>query len=211
MTPATMQRPGAYYPICLSVERRPCLVVGGGRVAQQKVRGLLRYGARVTVVAPTLTPMLQRWCRRGAVRHHQRRFRSSDVVGQWLVYGATDDAVVQRAVFRAASRRRVWVNVVDAPALCTFIVPAQIRRGALTVAVTTGGRSPMLAKRVRREIERTIGPEYGQLLRLMAQARPVVRRAVPTAAGRKRVSDRLMRSGALDQLRRGNAVGHSAP
>ena len=193
----------SYYPICLALTGKPCLVVGGGRVAQQKAQTLLQYGATVTVVAPTLTPVLRRWALAHRVRWRKRRFRPTDVARQRLVYGATDDPHTQAAICRAAERRRIPVNIVDAPARCTFIAPAQLKRGALTIAVTTGGRSPILAKRVRQEIEQVIGPEYGQLLRILERARPVIRRAVPTVAGRKRIFERLIRSGLLDQLRRG--------
>lgn len=187
----TTARP-SYYPICLALSGRPCLVVGGGRVAQQKVKTLLRYEASVTVVSPALTPVLQRWAGHRKIRAQRRPFHPGDVRGQWLVYGATDDPAVQRAVFRAATRRKAWVNIVDKPSLCTFIAPAQVKRGDLTIAITTGGRAPGLAKRVRQKIERTIGPEYGILLRKLERTRLVIRQTVPTVDGRKRAVHRVL-------------------
>lgn len=199
-----MASANGYYPICLALTGRPCLVVGGGRVAQQKITTLLRYGGDVTVVSPTLTPRVRRWARQGRLRYHRRTFRASDVTGKWLVYGATDDPITQQVVFRAAQRRKIFVNIVDVPTLCTFIAPAQIKRGPLTIAITTGGRSPGMAKRVRKEIQRVIGPEYAALTRLLERLRPTIRQIGRTPQERKRLVDRLVYGGLLEQLRRGN-------
>lgn len=193
-----------YYPIGLSLEGQPCLVVGGGPVAQRKIATLLRYGARVTVISPTVTETVRRWARAGTIRYDARPFRASDINTQRLVYGATDDRRTQRAVFSAARRKHIFVNIVDEPSLCSFIAPAQVKRGNLTIAISTGGRAPGLAKRVRQDIERAIGPEYGQLLRLLERARPAIRAAVPTVAGRKRALQRLIDEDVLSELRRGH-------
>ena len=198
-----MPRSHGYYPIGLSLAGRPCLIVGGGAVAQRKVRALLRYGGQVTVISPTATATLRRWARAGMIRYRPRTFRASDVAAQWLVYGATNNPHTQRAIFSAAQRRRLLVNIVDEPALCSFIAPAQVKRGDLTIAISTGGRAPGLAKRVRQDVERAIGPEYGKLLRVLERARPAVRKAVPTADDRKRVLSRLVEGGILEQFRRG--------
>jgi len=125
----------SYYPVCLALTGQPCLVVGGGRVAQRKVAALRTYGGDVTVVSPTVTPMLRRWAQRGAIRWRRRTFRAADAAGRRLIYAATDDPRVQEAVRRAAQQRHALVNVVDRPALCTFIAPAQLKRGDLTIAM----------------------------------------------------------------------------
>lgn len=181
-----------YYPICVAMTRRSCLVVGGGAVAQRKVHTLLRYGATVTVVSPNLNAPLRRWARGGQMRWVRRRFRPRDAQGQTLIYGATDDAATQQAIARAAARHRALVNIVDQPLLCTFIAPAQIQRGHLVIAVTTGGRAPGLAKRVRRRIERAISPAYARHLARVEQARRAIHAAAPTAAARKRALERAM-------------------
>ena len=195
-------RATAQYPIALALHRRACLVVGGGRVAQQKVKTLIAYGGRVTVVSPAVTPVLRRLARRGIIRWRRRTFQPRDVAGQSLVYGATDDPRTQSAVFRAAQRRRVLVNIVDQPALCTFFAMAQVKRGDLTIAVTTGGRAPGVAKRARQDVERVIGLEYGTFLRLLERVRRVVRQRVPTAARRKQILNRVIYGGVLEQLQR---------
>ena len=197
-------RAAGYYPIGLSLQGRPCLVVGGGMVAQHKTKTLMQYGAQVTVVSPALTPLLRRWARARRIHAQQRAFRPDDVRGRWLVYGATDDERVQRAVFRAAQRRNIWVNIVDQPSLCTFIAPAHIKRGNLTIAISTGGRAPSVARHVRRKIERLIGPEYAALLRLMERLRPAVRRAAPTIRQRGRIMERLMNDRVMNALRQGH-------
>src|SRR6188508_23706 len=130
-----------YYPLMLKVKDEPCLVVGGGAVALQKARALRRAGAAVVAVSPSFSPPF----RRLAVRRLRRRFRAGDVAGHVLVIAATDSPDVNRAVFAAASARGIPVNVVDVPELCSFIVPAIVRRGPVVVAVSTGGQSPSLA------------------------------------------------------------------
>ena len=167
--------------------------MGGGRVAQQKTKTLLRYGAAVTVISPMLTSVLGRWAAHGRIRAQRRSFRRSDVRGQWLAYGATNDSATQRAVFEAATRRNVWVNIVDVPSLCTFIAPAQVKRGNLTIAITTGGRAPGFAKHVRQQVQRVIGPEYGRLLNEAERARTAIRRTVPTPRQRKTAMTRILR------------------
>jgi len=140
----------AYYPMFADLTGRLCVVIGGGLVAQRKVTTLLRYGARVTVISPTVTRRLGAYARQGRVRHLARRVCPTDLRGAWLVYAATDDPRTNQLVSRTAQRLRIFANVVDHAPLCSFIAPAIFRRGALTVAVSTGGASPSLAKKLRR-------------------------------------------------------------
>lgn len=138
-----------YYPLFLDLRGRKVLVVGAGKVALRKVRGLLEAGADVTVVSPEgepeFAPLPVSWKR--------RRFRVSDVAGFALVFAATDDRAVNRKVGEAAAARGIWANVADAPEECDFLVPSRIRRGDLQVAVSTGGQSPRLAVGLRKKIE----------------------------------------------------------
>ncbi len=159
------------YPLFAILTGRPVLVVGGGAVGERKVLDLLAAGARVTVVSREFTPRLQELAARGEIRTIQGGFDPGQVAGMALVVGATDDPEVNARVSRAAQAANIWVNIVDAPELCTFIVPAQIRRGELTLAVSTGGASPALARRLREALERTFGPEYGPYLRLLRAVR----------------------------------------
>jgi precorrin-2 dehydrogenase/sirohydrochlorin ferrochelatase len=159
------------YPIFAVVEDKPCLVVGGGGVGERKVHDLLTAGAQVTVVSPTLTPELAALAERGLINYLPEDFHETQVEGMALVMAATDDPAVNAAVSAAAQARAIWVNVADAPEYCTFIVPAMVRRGDLTLAISTGGASPALAAQVRQELQEHFGPEYGPYLDLLQRVR----------------------------------------
>lgn len=138
-----------YYPVFLDLRGRKVLIVGAGKVALRKARGLLDAGAQVTVVSPRAEPEFESL----PVTWKRRRFQSGDVAGHALVFAATDDRRTNRAAGRAAARRGIWANIADAPTECAFLVPSRIRRGDLQVAVSTSGRSPRLAIALRRRIE----------------------------------------------------------
>ncbi len=199
-----------HYPLFADLTGRRVVVAGGGLIAQRKVAQLLRCGAQVTVVSPGITARLAAWARQGRVRHVARRCRPGDVRSVWLAIAATDDPRVNAQVSRAARRARVFANVVDRPALCSFIAPAILRRGPLTVAVSSGGASPTVAQRVRREVARVVGPEYGRLAHLLAGLRASAKRRLPTFGERKRYFARvaggrvvrLVRSGRMRAARR---------
>jgi precorrin-2 dehydrogenase/sirohydrochlorin ferrochelatase len=170
------------YPIFAIIEDKPCLVVGGGAVGERKVLDLLAAGARVTVVSRTLTAELAALADRGEITYLPEDFCESQVEGMALVMAATDDPQVNARVSAAAQARAIWVNVADEPEYCTFIVPAQVRRGDLTLAISTGGASPALARQVREELQQHFGPEYGPYLDLLRRVRTRVlaeRRAHP--------------------------------
>ena len=182
----------AYYPLFADLHGRTCVVVGGGLIAQRKITALLGYGARVTVVSPTVTARLRASARAGRIRHVARRFKACDVERAWLVFAATDDQAINDAVFRAATRARIFTNVVDQKPLCSFIAPAIARRGDVVVAVSTGGGSPALAKRVRRDVAELIGDNYARMLRLLRGLRAMAKRRLPTYQDRKRYFDGLI-------------------
>ncbi len=186
-----------YLPVSLKVGGEPCLVVGGGPVALRKARDLLRAGARVRAVSPAFDPAF----RRLRVRLLRRRFAARDVGGALLVISATGDPAVNRAVWRACRRRGVPVNVVDRPELCTFIVPAVVRRGPLTLAVSTGGESPALAKAIRKELERLYPAAFGRLARTLGLARRRIMVLVRPSAARTRLLQRLAAPGLLRKAR----------
>jgi len=154
---------------------RPCLVVGGGVVAERKVEGLLAAGAAVTVVSPALSPRLADCLRAGRIRHAPRRYRRGDLAGFALAFVATGDPRVAAAVAREGRRRGVWVNAADDPQHCDFFLPSVLRRGPLLVAVATGGASPALARAVREEIERLLPPDFAALAETVAEIRRELR------------------------------------
>lgn len=197
-----------YYPVALDLRDRPCLVVGGGPVAESKVEGLLDAGARVTVVSPALTERLGSWAAEGRIAHRRREYIESDCEGQHLAFSATDRREVTESVAADARRRGLWVNAADDPSYCDFLLPSVLRRGRLQVAVSTGGASPALAARVRRDLESYFTPEYADLVELAAEVRRELRAVGRRAdAGLWREAlDADLRS-LLAEGRRGDAKG----
>ena len=181
-----------YYMACLDLTGRSVLVVGGGSVAFEKVRGLLDCGARVTVVAPEVAPELL--CL--PIELLQRRYHSSDLRGRFLVVAATSSTPVNRRVFADAEARNVFCNVVDVPELCSFILPAVHREGPIAVAVSTGGASPALAQRIRDDVAGLVGPRHADLAEELRALRPWAKEHLPTYEARRdffqqRVEDAL--------------------
>ena len=160
-----------YIPIFFDVTGRPCIVIGGGEVAARKVESLIEAGARVTVVSPRLSPPLQAAVARGIVTHIARDYAPGDIRGCVLVYAATDDSKLHRELAAEARTLGIPINVADVPELCSFIAPAVVKRGALQIAISTGGASPAFAARIRRELEDRFGAEYALMLDLMRAAR----------------------------------------
>jgi uroporphyrin-III C-methyltransferase/precorrin-2 dehydrogenase/sirohydrochlorin ferrochelatase len=174
-----------YLPIFLDVRDRPCLVVGGGEVAARKVSLLARSKARITVVAPGLCAELDAEKAAGRIVHRAQEFSSADVEGFALAIAATDDEAVNEAVALACRERRIPVNVVDRPALCTFIFPSVIERAPLTIAVSSGGASPVLARLLRARLETLIPAGYGRLAGLAREFREAVKARFPFAERRR--------------------------
>lgn len=160
------------YPVNLLVAGRPCLVVGGGTVAARKVEGLLACDATVRVVSPVVDDEIRGW---PEVTVDQRPYRRGDVDGQRLVISATDSSEVNRAVYLDCEAAGVWVCGADDPDNCSFTLPSVVRRGTLVVTVSTGGRSPAVARWLRERLEARIGPEYEVLLDLVADQRAAVK------------------------------------
>jgi precorrin-2 dehydrogenase/sirohydrochlorin ferrochelatase len=166
---------GFLYPVTLDIFGRPCLVVGGGSIAERKVTGLLEAGARVTVVSPALSRGLLALAGDGRFRWQPREFMAGDTAGFVLVLVATDDGAVNRAVAVEARQRGALVNCADEPAHCDFILPALLRRGPLTVAVSTGGASPTMARLVRDELDAVLSGDYAGLTEVVAEVRRTLR------------------------------------
>lgn len=159
------------YPIFILIEDKPCLVVGGGAVGERKVLDLREAGARVTVLSKALTPTLAELAQTGQIRYLNEAFNPDHLNGMVLAMAATDDREVNARVSAAAQERGIWVNVADDPEYCTFIVPAQVRQGDLTLAISTGGASPAVAQKLRQELEQRFGPEYKPYLALLKGVR----------------------------------------
>jgi precorrin-2 dehydrogenase/sirohydrochlorin ferrochelatase len=163
-----------FYPVFLHIDGKPCLVVGGGGVGERKVEDLLLAGAQVTLVSREATPALEAMAAQGLIRFLREDFSPGHLDGMSLVIAATNDFSTNTSVSTAAQARGLPVNIVDQPDLCSFVVPATIRRGELILAIGTGGRSPALAKKVRQNLEKLYGPEYGPYVELLGAIREKV-------------------------------------
>jgi precorrin-2 dehydrogenase/sirohydrochlorin ferrochelatase len=164
-----------YFPVFLDIAGKPTVVIGGGQVALRKVEGLLDAGAQVSVVSPALHPDLEASVAAGRVKHIARDYHPGDLEGHVLAFVSTDDPSVNAAVAREGKQRGVWVNAVDDPANCDFIVPGIARRGDIVLAVSTSGGSPALARKLREDLEEFLSEEYALMLDLVAEVRRELR------------------------------------
>ena len=190
----------------LNLEGRRVLVVGAGRIALEKITGVLTCDADVHVVAPEVEAEVQSLERDGRVHIQRRSFEEADVDGAFLVIAATNDMAVNTSVFEAAERRSIPVNVVDVPPLCSFILPAVERNGPLAVAISTGGASPALAKRMKREIADKVSDEYVKLAELLEAERPWAKVNLATYDDRKDFFEEIVNGNPdpIELLRRGD-------
>jgi siroheme synthase-like protein len=185
-----------YYPVFLEMTDRPCVVVGGGAVAERKVEGLLAAGAWVTVVSPELTPALAALKEEGRLQHVAREYREGDLEGYEVAVVATDDGAVNADVAREgrSASGRIWVNAVDDPPNCDFILPSVIRRGDVVIAASTGGASPALARHLREELEAFLSEDYVPLAELLQEVRQELRSrgiAVDSETWQRAINGRL--------------------
>lgn len=189
-----------FYPAFIDLENRPVLVVGGGTVAERKVETLLEAGALVTVVSPEITKQLQDYANGKRITVRQRGFISSDIDGVALVISATDDPSTQTEVASIAASKNILVNTVDKPELCTFIVPAILRRGDVTVAISTSGKSPSLAAELRVRLDRVLTDEFARTATVLGAVRQEVHQHFTNSDDRKRVFDSIIGSGIVEWI-----------
>lgn len=194
--------PPHYYPVFLNLTGKHCVVIGGGEVALRKVTSLLEAGAQVTVIAPHIIASMP-----SAATVHQREFLPDDLNSAWLAFAATDKAEVNALVSEEGERRKIWVNVVDDPQQCSMIIPAVVKRGALRIAISTGGASPTLAKQIRRELEQCYGDEYGELVELLwcirREYESKLNEANMSDPTRRHLWEQVLRLPLLDMIRAG--------
>ena len=192
----------SYFPVFLEMSGRRCLVIGGGAVAERKIAALWEARGVVAVISPDVTQTIAQWSKEQRITLAQRLYQRGDLAEFQLVFVATDDPVVNQAVFDEGRERGVWVNAADDPAHCGFILPSVLRRGDLTVAVSSGGSSPALARAIREELEVYFTGEYELLTRLAAEIREELQRRriiVPFEIWRKALSGEVRQN-----LRRGD-------
>ena len=192
------------YPINLHLTGCPVLVVGGGQVAERKINTLVAAQAAVTIISPELTPGLQVLAKNGALRWRQRIYESGDIETFSLVFCATNRREVNQTVAREARERGKLVNVADGPEEGNFSLPALVRRGDLLLTVSTGGQSPALVRKLRRELEALYGPEYEELLLLLGRIREEMKEYFATSSERELFWRLALTDEVLDELRSGN-------
>jgi len=196
-----------YYPVFFDLRDKVCLVVGGGNVAERKVQRLLECEASVRVVGESLSEGLQDLQKRGQIQCLVGRYSAACLDGAFMVICATDDRAVNEQVMRDCRSRGIPVNVVDDPERCDFILPAIAEQGDLSIAVSTGGKSPALAKRLRKELERHYGPEYRELVNILGELRQRRMAKGHPSEENRTVFEAVVSSDILEQLRRGDREG----
>jgi len=174
----------AYYPVFLDITDKRCLVIGGGKVAERKVTMLLQFNARIVVVGPVMTKALLKLAEEGKIEYFQRTFAVEDLDKTALVFACTDNNAINNKIKKEAARKNIPVNVVDAPDVCDFIVPSVIKKGDLTIAISTSGEFPLLSKKLRQKIEEIVTDDYLEYLHIMGEFRKHLMKTVKEARKR---------------------------
>ncbi len=160
-----------YYPVYLDVKERCCVIVGGGQIAEGKIAALLECGAQIRMISPEVTDEVQDMADTGVLRLEKREYRDGDLEGAFIAIAATDDSSLNRRIAQEAEERNVPLNVVDVTHLCTFIAPAVVRRGEVTAAISTGGLSPALARKLREELQASPALDYADMAPMLSEVR----------------------------------------
>jgi precorrin-2 dehydrogenase/sirohydrochlorin ferrochelatase len=192
-----------YYPLFVSLHERVCLVVGGGSVAERKIRTLQSHGASIRVVAPSLTAWLKAQLELNRIDHLGTGYESSHLNGVDLVFVATDNLALNQQVAADAQIRRIWCNMATDPHLGSFVVPAVVERGPLSIAISTAGVSPAAARRIREDLEQQFGPEWGPYLVLLGSIRTAIQRKQLGTEENQRLFKEIAQLPLLDWLRDG--------
>ncbi|MBI4733275.1 MAG: bifunctional precorrin-2 dehydrogenase/sirohydrochlorin ferrochelatase [Rubrobacteridae bacterium] len=195
----------AFYPMYVDIEGAKCVVVGGGDVASRKVGSLIECDAAVLVVSPKITPEIEHWEREGRVGVERREYKRGDIEGAMLVIVATDDAELNKQVYQEALDKRIQVNVVDAPDICTFIVPSVVRRGDLIISISTSGSCPALAKTIRKELQERFGDEYKEFCNILRQFRAELADRYERQEDRAEALRRLIDSDVVELIKDGKS------
>jgi siroheme synthase-like protein len=198
-----MMRMEALYPVYLKLAGQECLVVGGGTVARRKIAGLLGCGAAVTVVSPGLTPELKEAAARGDFCYNEREFEDGDLSGKSLAIAATADSGLNARIAIICQQQGIPVNAVDNPGLSTFFVPSVVRRGPLCISISSGGGSPMLARRIREDLEGQFGPAFAEIAALLGELRRRSQEHLPDGDERRQCWEAIVTPELLALLKAG--------
>ena len=178
-------------------------MIGGGEVAERKVKSLLQRGARVIIISPDVTDELSNLVAGQKITHIKDSFQEKYLEEARLVIGATNDSKVNTEIYHAAQKKNILVNIVDSPAFCDFIVPSVVERGDLMIAISTSGKSPALAKKIRKEMEERYGKEYAEFLSIMGEVREKLLLTVKDQKKREKIFDNLVNSDIMSLLKEG--------
>jgi len=195
-----------YYPVYIQLRDQACVVIGGGKIAEGKVEGLLAAEAKITVISPDLTQRLQELVEQEQIAYLARVYRSGDLTGAFMVICATDQVDINHQVWQEANSNHQLVNVVDDTPRCNFIAPSILRKGDLTIAISTSGKAPALAVRLKERLQREIGPEYERFLELAGELREPLARSIPDFETRKTIWYELVDSEILEVLAQGDEI-----
>ncbi|MFV9644877.1 MAG: precorrin-2 dehydrogenase/sirohydrochlorin ferrochelatase family protein [Desulfobacterales bacterium] len=190
-----------YYPVNLDILNRKCLVVGGGSVGTRKVLTLLDCGAIVTVVSPDAAEKLLELAGNGSIRWEKRSYLASDLDTMFLVIGATDDEELNRQISADAEKLNMLCNIADRPEVCNFILPAIVNRGDLVISISTSGKSPAFAKKLRKQLEKQFGVEYAEFLRLMGAIREKLLSEKHEPEAHKHLFEQLIKSDLVEMIK----------
>jgi precorrin-2 dehydrogenase / sirohydrochlorin ferrochelatase len=193
-----------YYPIYVQLNEQPCVVIGGGKIAEGKVDGLLAANAKVKIISPELTPHLNDLVKQDQIEYAARNYQAGDLTGAFMVICATDQTDINHQVWQEASANQQLVNVVDDTPRCNFIAPAILRKGDLNIAISTGGKAPALAVRLKERLQKEIGPQYERFLELSGQLREPLVQHIPDFETRKKLWYELVDSDILELLSQDN-------
>jgi len=193
----------AFYPVYLRLDGKLCVVIGGGNVAYRKVLTLLEYGGSVRLVSDSIIPDLEKLVQEQKLEYHSKEFSADDLSGAFVVIGATDNPSVNALIYKTASSKGMLVNIVDSPDECNFIVPSIVRSGDLCISISTGGKSPALAKKTRKKLQEEFGDEYAVFLKMMGDMRPKVIENNPNLAERMELFSRVVESDAMELIKSG--------
>jgi precorrin-2 dehydrogenase/sirohydrochlorin ferrochelatase len=193
-----------YYPVCLDIQNRNCLVVGGGAVGSRKVMTLLNCGARVTVVSPEISEKLLELADNGSIILENRPYQASDIDNMFLVIGATNNEALNQQIHKDAEHLNKLCNIADRPEACNFILPSIVNRGDLMIAISTSGKSPAFAKKLRKDLEKEFGNEYAEFLTLMGEIRKTLLAEKHEPEAHKPLFEQLINKGLVEMIKDNN-------
>ncbi|SHJ84145.1 precorrin-2 dehydrogenase/sirohydrochlorin ferrochelatase family protein [Paramaledivibacter caminithermalis] len=188
-----------YYPIMLDIRGKKCKIIGGGKVAERKATTLLEYGAVIEVISPVVTDKFLRYYQEGKISWIQRNYIYGDLESSYLVYAATNDEEANKDCLKECMEKNILLNVVDGSETGNFIVPANINRGHLNLSISTNGKSPMLSRKIKEELEKLFPEEYGEYLDILGELREILKNEVNDIEKRRRIFYDLVYSDTFDR------------